>query len=84
MTKTSSDDPPAGGNVTVPQSSAVAPAVQLVTLAEISANITGARTIPDILRVVADGARWVLTHSGCTLALITSSGESLSHLSAHK
>jgi HD-GYP domain-containing protein (c-di-GMP phosphodiesterase class II) len=49
-------------------------ALQLITLAEVGADIASARTIPDILRVVADRARWVLTHTGCTLALVTSEG----------
>ena len=42
--------------------SPVVPAFQLVTLAEIGAHITSAQTIPDILHVLGNVARWVLTY----------------------
>ena len=55
--------------------SPVVPAFQLVTLAEIGAHITSAQTIPDILHVLGNVARWVLTYCGCTLALVNAEAD---------
>jgi putative nucleotidyltransferase with HDIG domain len=52
-----------------PSVNAVVPALQLATLAEIGAKITTARTVSAVLDMVKDGARWLLTHTHCTLAL---------------
>jgi transcriptional regulator with GAF, ATPase, and Fis domain len=52
-----------------PPVNAVVPALQLATLAEIGAKITTARTVGAVLDMVKNGARWLLTHTHCTLAL---------------
>jgi HD-GYP domain-containing protein (c-di-GMP phosphodiesterase class II) len=56
-------------HIMTPPVNAVVPALQLATLAEIGAKITTARTVGAVLDMVKDGARWLLTHTHCTLAL---------------
>lgn len=45
------------------------PALQLATIAEVSAKIAGARTCEAILRVLFSEARWLLTFARCALVL---------------
>jgi HD domain/GAF domain len=45
------------------------PALQLATIAEVSAKIAGARTCEAILRVLFGEARWLLTFARCALVL---------------
>jgi len=57
---------------TLPASSdARYPILQFSTLAEVSARISRARTVEEVLNVVASEVRWLLTAEMCTLALVS-------------
>ncbi len=50
------------------------PALQLATIAEVSAKVADARSCEAIVRVLVSEARWLLTFSRCALVLATEPG----------
>jgi HD-GYP domain-containing protein (c-di-GMP phosphodiesterase class II) len=61
--------PIASGSHAPLRTSGSGPAVQITTIAEIGVQITAARTISDIMRVLHTNARWLFTMQRCSLAL---------------
>lgn len=53
----------------------IAPALQLATLAEISADVAAVRTVEAILGVVVSSARWILNYQYCSISIEAPTGD---------